>query len=183
MQERADTAQITEQKTLTTPPVAVFETPVVESVRARVTDVLQDSQNTQTPSPKTLAVTSKPGENTETMLPVLLKIPSPTPRHIKTMPHRTEPKKHIETTQKNIETPKPLSPQKSSADILAEHRDFLKNNTDAQKIILDAWRKSHRNNKLDDVIFESFIRSKDIEILTTLKALKRIGGYKNWKMV
>lgn len=187
IQERTGAAQLAENNKLVTTLVAGFETPIVGSVRATITDLLQGSQKKQETSvPETPTITSKPIHNTEIVVqpvspPPALPLPTP-PIHIKIAHHRTEPK-HTRPPQKNIPIQQPRSVQKSSAEILTEHRNFLIKNTNAEKIILDAWRKSHRNNKLDDLIFESFIRSKDIEILTTLKALKRIGGYKNWKMV
>lgn len=99
IQERTDAAQLAKNNKFLNTTVAGFETPIIGSVRTTIHTLLNESQNTQkTPKPEMpLAITPKPPQNTESIVqpvspPVL---PLPTPRHIKTAHHQTEPKKHL----------------------------------------------------------------------------------------
>jgi len=56
-------------------------------------------------------------------------------------------------------------------------------NEGVQRTIQDAWEKSCTKGKHDSLIFEKFIRYKDLEALTRLQAIRRLANHKNWESV
>jgi len=66
---------------------------------------------------------------------------------------------------------------------LTEHRAYIIQHAEAQKIIDAAWSKSCGKGKHDYLVFENYIKGKDIEIFNILQAIKRLGRHADWEGV
>ncbi len=205
IREHASAAQIAEDAKLLTITIAGFEMPIIWPVREAIIALLQESRNTkETPIPEKLSP-EKPTErpiapqktraafttNTFRWLPPrtgnfaafyrreveairILREWSQTPHLNGAIPSWT----HDERPHHEMQHDHPV--HKPTAEIIIEHREFVKNH---REIIQKVWKTSSRNGQHNSLLFENILRGKDGEVLTTLQAIRRLWRHKNWESV
>lgn len=83
---------------------------------------------------------------------------------------------------KHPQAPKKFYHEKTTEETLTDHVAFVQAKENME-IVKDAHGRSLKNRRMDDVVFENYIRGKNIEILTRLQAIKRLKNYRSWNDV
>ncbi len=207
---KASKAQETERNAHLGINIAGFETPIVGAIRDSIIMLLDAEQKSEkepimpTIIPeKNPITTANPPSPPQITLPLQVTARGNIPRRIDAatlhqvavaaiqreraekqkitppIPPKPENNTILPVLPKHPQSPKKFHQEKTTEETLKDHVTFVQEEEN-MRITGDAQKRASRNGKIDAVIFENYIRGKNMEILTRLQAIKRLKQYSSW---